>query len=142
MRPTHILTAAALLALGGGVHAADAASGAASAPRHAPTLAGAANRQLRSEDVPSVRTDPAGSLAAKADADQAARNADERRPRLQVRRQNLKGREAAKAIAQQTNPNTIDRATAYGDKDHTEQVTNLQVTVKKRGSRKPGEGGH
>jgi len=133
MSPTRILTAAALLALGTAVHAADAASGAASAPPHKPTLATAANRQLRQEDVPSARTDPAGSLAARADADRAARVGDDRRPRLQVQRQNLKGPEAARAIAQQTNPNTIDRATAYGDKDHTQQVTNLKVTRKKRG---------
>ena len=57
----------------------------------------------------------------------------DRRPRLHVERQNLKGPEAAKAIAQQTNPNTIDHDTAFGDKDHTQQVTNLKVTLKKKG---------
>jgi len=133
MSQIRTLTAAALLALVSAVHAADAATSAASAPHGKPTLAATANHQLRQEDVPSVRTDPAGSLAARADADLAARNAEDRRPRLHVERQNLKGPAAAQAIAQQTNPNTIDHDTAYGDKDHTQQVTNLKLTLKKRG---------
>jgi len=137
MSPTRILTAAALLALMAGVQAADAAADAASAPRKPSSLAMQAGRQLRQQDVPSIRNDPDGSLAARADADLAARDAADRRPRLHVERQNLKGADAAKALAQQANPNTIDRATAYGDKDHTQQVTNLKVTVKK-----PGDANH
>jgi hypothetical protein len=137
MSKTRILTVAALLGLGAAVHAADAASAAASAPHGNATLAAKVDRQLRQEDVPSARRDPDGSLAARADADLAVRAADDKRPRLQVQRQNLKGADAARAIARQTNPNTIDRATAYGDKDHTEQVTDLQVSVKK-----PGQAGH
>jgi len=94
-----------------------------------PSLAASANRQLRQDDVPSVKTDPG--VKAQADADIAARAARTKGPRLQVRRQNLKGDEARRAIAQRANPNTIDRATANGDIEHTEQVTNLKVTVKK-----------
>jgi len=96
-----------------------------------PTLAANADRQLRAAEVPSVTTDPNGSVKQRADADIAARDARAHGRRLQVSRQNLKGDDAARAIQQQTTPNTIDRATAYGDKDHTEQVTNLRVTVKK-----------
>lgn len=133
MSPTRILAAAALPALVTAAFAADPAPDAASAPQHRATLAARANHQLRQDAVPSVKTDPDGSLATRANADLAARAADDRRPRLHVERQNLKGPEAAKAIAQQTNPNTIDHDTAYGDKDHTQQVTNLKVTLKKKG---------
>jgi hypothetical protein len=132
MRPPRILTIVALLAPVAAALAADAADP-ASVPRKA-TLAARANHQLRQADVPSVNTDADASLAAKANADLAARTEDERRPRLQVQRENLKGPAAAKAIAQQTNPNTIDRATAFGDKDHTQQVTDLKISVKKPGA--------
>jgi len=132
MSPNRILTTAALLALGAATHAAGARADAASAPQHKGTLATRADGQLRQADVPSVKTDPDGSLAARADADLASRAADEQRPRLHVERQNLKGPAAARAIAQQTNPNTIEHDTAYGDKDHTQQVTNLKVTLKKK----------
>lgn len=133
MSPTRILTASALLALVTAVHAADTADAGASAPSHKATLAARASHQLREADVPSARTDADASLAAKANADQAARAAADDRPRLHVERQNLKGPAAAKAITQQTNPNTIDHDTAFGDKDHTQQVTNLKVTLKKKG---------
>lgn len=96
-----------------------------------PTLAATANGQLNANDVPSVKTDPSGSVKAKADADIAARQGGRRGRHLAVSRENLKGDDAAHAIRQQTTPNTIDRATAYGDKDHTEQVTDLKVTIKK-----------
>jgi len=128
MSPIRILSTAALLALATAAHAADAAS----APQHKASLATRADHQLRQADVPSVKTDPDGSLAARANADLASRAADDPRPRLQVERQNLKGAAAARAIAQQTNANTIDHDTAYGDKDHTQQVTNLRVTLKKK----------
>ena len=94
------------------------------------TLATTADRQLRQQDVPSVKTEPVD-VKAQADADIAARNARAKGPRLHVQRQNLKGDAAARAIKQQTTPNTIDHDTAYGDKDHTEQVTDLKVTIKK-----------
>jgi hypothetical protein len=130
---TRILMAAAFVAFGAAAQAAPdqdvAPSGAATSDRK-PTLATAAKRQLRQDDVPTAKTAPA-SVKAQADADIAARDARAKGPRLEVHRQNLKGRDAARAIQQQTTPNTIDRATAYGDKDHTEQVTNLKVTVKK-----------
>jgi hypothetical protein len=95
------------------------------------TLANAANHQLRQADVPSVKTQPVD-VKAQADAEMASRDARAKGPRLQVQRQNLKGDDAARAIAQQTTPNTIDHDTAYGDKDHTEQVANLKVTLKKK----------
>ena len=127
---THaLLLAAALLALGSAAQAADATA----KPNAKSTLAASANSQLRRSGVPSVKTDPQGadSVKAKADADLAARDARDKRPRLQVQRQNLKGADAKRAIAEQTTPNTIDHDTAYGDKDHTEQVTNLKISVKK-----------
>jgi hypothetical protein len=131
MSKIRILAAAALMALGGGAHAADVALDGSPAPGSKPTLASTANRQLQQADVPSVKTDPA-SLKAKADADIAERNTRGRR--LQVQRQNLKGDAAAREIAAHTTPNTIDHDTAYGDKDHTEQVTDLKLTLKKKGA--------
>ena len=124
-----LLLAASLVALGSGVHAADDNA----QPQKKPTLAATANTQLRESDVPSVKTDPQGaqSVKAQADADIAARNARDKSPRLVVKRENLKGNQAARAKLQQTNPNTIDHDTAYGDKDHTEQVTDLKVQLKK-----------
>ena len=129
MSKIRLCLAATLVALGAAAHAADTD---AKAPAK-PSLAADANRQLRQNDVPSVKTDPQGaeSIKAKADADIASRNARDTGRRLQVRRQNLKGPAAAREIAQQANPNTIDHDTAYGDKDHTEQVTNLKVQIKK-----------
>jgi len=129
MSTNTLLLAASLLALGGVAQAADAPARSAAKP----TLAASASRQLRQSDVPSVRTDPPGgeSIKAKADADMAARDARDKRPRLQVQRQNLKGLDAKREIEAQTTPNTIDHDTAYGDKDHTQQVTNLKITVKK-----------
>ena len=124
---------AALLTL---ATAAQAASGqdvnldGSTAKHKKPTLAGAANHQLRQADVPSARTAPVD-VKAQADADMASRDARAKGPRLQVQRQNLKGDAAERALAQQATPNSIDRATANGDIDHTEQVTNLKITIKK-----------
>lgn len=133
MSKIRLCLAATLVALGAVAHAADTPAAAAATAQGKPTLATDANRQLRQNDVPSVKTDPQGaeSIKAKADADIASRNARDTGRHLQVRRQNLKGPAAAREIAQQTNPNTIDHDTAYGDKDHTEQVTNLKVQIKK-----------
>ena len=124
-----LLLAASLVALGSGVHAADDNA----KPQKKPTLAATANTQLRESDVPSVKTDPQGaqSVKAQADADMAARNARDTGPKLVVKRENLKGNQAARAMQQRTNPNTIDHDTAYGDKDHTQQVTDLKVQLKK-----------
>jgi hypothetical protein len=134
MTPTRFLAAAALAALAAAA-AAQAAQGqdagtARPAKAHAPTLAASASHQLRADDVPSARTDPA-SAKVRADADLAARDARPKLPRVQVQRENLKGDDARRALAQRANPNSIDRATAYGDKDHTEQVTDWQITLKK-----------
>jgi hypothetical protein len=133
MRPLRILMAATLVAAGAAAQAAgghDTRPVAAAQPPADGALASAASRQLRQDDVPSVTTDPA-SVKAKADADMAARDARAKGPRLQVRRENLKGDQAARAMQRQTNPNTIDHDTAYGDKDHTQQVTDLKISVKK-----------
>jgi hypothetical protein len=133
MSKIRLCLAATFVALGAVAHAADTPAAAAATAQAKPTLATDADRQLRQNDVPSVKTDPQGaeSIKAKADADIASRNARDTGRRLQVRRQNLKGPAAAREIAQQANPNTIDHDTAYGDKDHTEQVTNLKVQIKK-----------
>ena len=133
MTTPRFLAAATLALLAAAVHAApgqDVNLDGSAKQANKPTLAATANGQLRSADVPSVKTDPA-SVKAQADADMANRDARARGPRLQVQRQNLKGDDARRALAQQATPNSIDRATANGDIDHTEQVTNLKISVKK-----------
>ncbi len=133
MNTPRFLAAVTLALLAAAVHAApgqDVNLDGSAKPHKKPTLASTANGQLRAADVPSVKTDPA-SVKAKADADIADRDARPRGRRLQVQRQNLKGDDAARALAQQATPNSIDRATANGDIDHTEQVTNLKITLKK-----------
>lgn len=135
MNTPRILAVALLAAAAVSAQAASGADvnldGSPKAPAKKPTLATTASRQLTAASVPSVTTDPAGSVKVKADADIAARDGRTQGRRLVVSRQNLKGADAARAIQQQTTPNTIDRATANGDIDHTEQLTNLQVTIKK-----------
>ena len=133
MTKIRFLMAATLVACGAAAHAAsgqDTNADGSTAPHKKTTLATNSNRQLRLDDVPSART-AAPDVKAQADADMAARDARDKSPRLQVQRENLKNGDAARAIAQRTTPNTIDRDTAYGDKDHTEQVTDLKVTLKK-----------
>ena len=129
MSRTALLLAASLVALGSAVHAADDAS----KPQPKPTLATTAETQLRQDDVPSAKTDPdsAQSIKAKADADMAARDARAKGPKLQVKRENLKGNQAARAMEQRANPNTREHDIAYGDKDHTQQVTDIKVQLKK-----------
>ena len=133
MNAPRTLAAAMLALLAAAVHAAPGQDidldGSAKAHKK-PTLAATANGQLRADDVPSVKTDPV-SVKARADADVAARDGRPRGPHLVVQRQNLKGDAAARAIARGATPNSIDRATANGDIDHTEQVTNLKITLKK-----------
>jgi len=132
MRPFPFL-AAALVAVGAAAQAAGGQEvnldGSAQPHRKGP-LAAAAASQLRQDDAPSGATRPVD-VKAQADADIAARDARARGPRLKVQRQNLKGEEAAREIAARRTPNTIDHDTAYGDKDHTEQVTDLKISVKK-----------
>jgi hypothetical protein len=133
MRKIQSFIASALVALAAGVQAAPDQDvnldGSAKTPKKA-TLAASANHQLRQADVPSAKSEPVD-VKAQADAEMASRAARAKGPRLHVQRQNLKGGDAAHAIAQQTTPNTIDHDTAYGDKDHTQQVTDLKVTIKK-----------
>jgi hypothetical protein len=134
MRPLRFLVAVALMAAGAAAQAAGAQGvnldGSAQPHKKGP-LAAAAASQLRNDDAPPATTPPAVGVKAQADADIAARDARAKGPRLKVQRQNLKGEDAARAIAAQRTPNTIDHDTAYGDKDHTEQVTNVKISVKK-----------
>lgn len=131
------LAAATLIAMSAIVHAAppaqtvnlDGSVSAHSAARKS-SLAASANRALQAADVPSTKTDP-GSVKAAADADMAQRDKRASGPRLKAERQNLKGDAAAHAIAQEQTPATYDRSISMGDKDHTEQVTNLKVYIKK-----------
>lgn len=114
------------------VHAADAAApanakAATTPPIKGPTLAASANRALAADDVPSVRDRPMTAKQA-ADADLARRNAQ---PRLKAQRENLKEDAAAQALARRQKPSTYDRDIQMGDKDHTEQVTDVKVFVKK-----------
>ena len=133
MNTPRFLAAATLALLAAAVHAApgqDVNLDGSTGPHKKPTVAATANRHLRTDEVPSAKTDPA-SVKAKADADIAARDGHPRGAHLVVQRQNLKGDAAAHAMAQQATPNSIDRATANGDIDHTEQVTDLKITLKK-----------
>ena len=92
-----------------------------------PTLAATAASSLAHANVPSTKTDPID-LKTAADADIKKRNGI---PHLQARRENLKGDDAKRAIAERQNPSTYDRDIQNGDIDHTEQVTDLKVTIKK-----------
>jgi hypothetical protein len=92
-----------------------------------PTLASTAASSLASANVPSVKTDPAD-LKAVAEADMRKRDG---RPRLTAQRENLKGDDAKRAIAERQNPSTYDRDIQNGDIDHTDQVTDLKLTLKK-----------
>lgn len=102
-------------------------------PAHPPhTLAASAARSLREDDVPSVHTYPER-LSARADADLAARGATAAPTRrLHAERENLKGPDAAAALARQSKPSTYDREIANGDIDHTQQVTDLKISLKKK----------
>jgi hypothetical protein len=134
MRPIRFLAAAALTAAGAAALAAggqDVNLDGSAQPHKKGPLAAAAASQLRQDDAPSPATTPPVGVKAQADADIAARDARAKGPRLKVQRQNLKGQEAAREIAARRTPNTIDHDTAYGDKDHTEQVTDLKISVKK-----------
>jgi cell pole-organizing protein PopZ len=133
MSTPKFLLAATLVAIAAAAQAAtgqDVNLDGSTQPHKKTTLATTADHQLRQAEVPSVKTEPVD-VKAQADADIANRDARAKGPRLHVQRQNLKGDDAKRAIAQQTTPNTIDHDTAYGDKDHTEQVTDLKITLKK-----------
>ena len=133
MRSIRFPIAVALMALGAAAQAAGGQDvnldGSAQLHKKGP-LAAAAASQLRKDEARPATTPPVG-VKAQADADIAARDARAKGPRLKVQRQNLKGDDAAREIAAQRTPNTIDHDTAYGDKDHTEQVTNVKISVKK-----------
>jgi hypothetical protein len=92
-----------------------------------PTLASTAASSLERANVPSAKTGPVD-LKTAADADIKKRNG---LPRLKAQRENLKGDDAKRAIAERQNPSTYDRSIQNGDIDHTEQVTDLKVTIKK-----------
>jgi len=134
MNTIKLMAAATLLVLGAAASAApdqDVNLDGSAQPHRKSTLATSADRQLQADGVPGAKAAPLD-VKAQADAEMAARDARAKGPRLQVTRQNLKGEAAAQAMREQANPNSIDRATAYGDIDHTEQVTNLLVTLKKK----------
>jgi hypothetical protein len=132
MSKIHFL-GAALLAFSAVASAAPGATvnldGSTNTRQKGPTLAASASRQLQNANVPSTNTDPVDIKAA-ADADMAKRDSRVK-PHLKAERQNLKGKDAARAIAEQQNPSTLDREMANGNIDHTEQVTNLKVYIKK-----------
>ncbi len=97
-------------------------------PAKKPTLAATAASQLQRANVPSAKTDPAVDAKTAADADLQKRHV---LPQLKAQRENLKGDDARRAIAERQNPSTYDRTMQNGDIDHTEQVTDLKVTIKK-----------
>ncbi len=134
MNTIKLMAATALLAFGAAASAApgqDVNLDGSAQPHQKSTLAAAADRQLQADGVQSAKAAPQD-VKSEADAEMAARDARAKAPRLELTRQNLKGEAAAQAMRQQATPNSIDRATAYGDIDHTEQVTNLLVTLKKK----------
>jgi len=96
---------------------ADAAS-----PPHGPaTAASAAAAASASRDA-----------KAQADADIAAREAGSK-GRLKVDKENLTGVAAKKELQKGTMPENYDHSIQMGDKDHTAQVTNVRVYVRKSG---------
>ena len=131
MNKISLLLAATLLALGTAAHAVPGDVNLDGSVKHKkPTLAATANTQLQQAAVPSAKAAPVD-VKSQADAEMASRDARARGPHLQVQRQNLKGGDAAHAIAQQTTPSTIDHDTAYGDIDHTEQLADVKISIKK-----------
>ena len=134
MNTIRILAAAGLIACAAAAQAAPGTAvnldGSTTNAHRKASLATAAGRQLQANDVPSTKSDPVD-VKAQADADIARREGKSTAPRLVAERQNLKGDAAKRAIAQQHNASTYDRDIAMGDKDHTEQVTNLKVYLKK-----------
>ncbi len=133
MRTFNLMMAATLLVLGAAAHAAPGQDvnldGSPKVARKS-SLAATADRQLEADGVPTAKAAPVD-VKTQADAEMAARDARAKGPRLQVKRHNLKGQDAAVAMRRQATPSSIDHDTAYGDIEHTEQVTNLLVTVKK-----------
>jgi len=126
MRRFHPLAAAALLTVGVCASAAqqatvnldgsvNAASAKAAKP---PTLAASAARQIGQASAPTAK-------------EAAAADLRKRKVHLKAERQNLKGDDAKRALQQRQNPSTFDRDMANGNIDHTEQVTDLKITVKK-----------
>jgi hypothetical protein len=128
MTAFRILTAAALVAAAAAASAQTSPAvnldGSTNAAPRGPTLAASANRSLRQASVPSQKSD----LAAQANADI---NRRQTQPRLKAERENLKGPAAARALAQQQNAANYDRNISMGDKDHTQQVTDMKVYIKK-----------
>ena len=131
MNPFRVIASIAILASAAGAGAAMGQAvnldGSVSDTVKKPTLAATAASSLARANVPSAKTDPVD-LKTAADADIKKRNA---LPRLKAQRENLKGDDAKRAIAERQNPSTYDRSIQNGDIDHTEQVTDLKVTIKK-----------
>ena len=130
MNSFRVITSVAVLALAAGAGAAIGQTvnldGSVGTGRK-PTLAATAASSLARSNVPSTKTDPVD-LKTAADADIKKRDA---LPRLKAQRENLKGDDAKRAIAERQNPSTYDRSIQNGDIDHTEQVTDLKLTIKK-----------
>ena len=130
MNPFRVITSVAVLALAAGTGAAVGQTvnldGSVATARK-PTLAATAASALARSNVPSTKADPVD-LKTAADADIKKRDG---LPRLKAQRENLKGDDAKRAIAERQNPSTYDRSIQNGDIDHTEQVTDLKVTIKK-----------
>jgi len=91
-------------------------------PIKGPSTAASANRELARDGVPSVRDEPASAPTSTAAAARA---------QLKAGRENLKEGDAARELARQQKPSTYDRDIQMGDKDHTEQVTELKAYLKK-----------
>jgi hypothetical protein len=66
------------------------------------------------------------SAKAQADADLASRE----KGRLQIDRENLKGKNAQPALQKGMSPANYDRSIQMGDKDHVQQATSLKIYLK------------
>jgi hypothetical protein len=142
MRRIAPLAAAALLASAAAALAAEPSGSSASAVR----LDGSADARI-SRNLADAASPPHGPAAAasaaatadasrnakaEADADLAARQAGQK-GRIKVDRQNLKGAAAKQELQKGTMPENYDHSIQMGEKDHTAQVTELRVVVRKPG---------
>jgi hypothetical protein len=140
MRRLVPLAAIALLAIATAPRAADGTT-AASAPvrldgsvdaRVSRNVSDAASPPHGPAAAASAASEAAGSRNAKAeaDADLAARQAGDK-GRLKIDKENLQGSAAKKELQKGTLPSNYDHSISMGEKDHTEQVTNVRVYLDK-----------
>jgi len=90
-------------------------------PPHGPNAANAAANSATSGQ----------NAKAQADADLAARQAGGSERRLKVEKQDLQGKAAGRELQKKQSPANYDHSISMGDKDHTQQVTNVKIYFQK-----------